>query len=207
MKRVFLALSLSLAAEYWAFQLHTNHPLVRPAYFHTLLLFIQLSMCWSGIEAARWLLRRSLASTMEGVESDWVRLWLWVGPPGGLLLALACFLGKWADIISNTRLAGPLVVAHLSGGAVAWILAGFWTVPQAVTDPGMSNWERTLAFLGVVSHGLGFLAYFTVYPAATLTFAMLLGSALAFFYLLFYLGATCLSWALIFRFWPSAKPR
>lgn len=207
MKRVFIVLTLCLIAEYFAFQMHTNHPLIRPPYFHTLLLCIQMGMCWAGVESARWLLRRSPIAGDEGVQSDWSRLWLWVGPPGGLLLTLACFLGSWVASLSDSRLAGPLVVAHICGGALAWLVAGFWTLPEALSDPDITAKERMLAMAGIATHALGFLAYFIYYPATTVPFVALLGSALFFFFLLFYLGMTCLTWAVIFQIWPAAKSR
>ena len=138
MIRVFLSLVLAMVAEYYAFYVYRSHPLVRPAYFQTLCLVIQMSMCYSGIEAARWLLRHSPAAKAKGIESDWAKLWIWMGPPGGILLTLACLLGSFADHISESRLAGPLVVAHISGGALCWLIGGFWAVPLAFGDPQMT---------------------------------------------------------------------
>ena len=200
MIRILLVILLAVAGEYWAFQLYRTHPLVWPAHLQTLMLLVQMAMCWSGVESARWLLRKSPVARMPGVESDWVRLWLWVGPSGGLLLCLACFLGKWAYSVSDSQLAGPLLVANISGGAVCWLIGGFWAVPEAFSDKGMTNRERILALTGLLFHSLGFWIFATVYPANTLPhetspLILLLSSALFFFFLLFYLAVSCAVWS------------
>ena len=90
MRKVLTLLGVITILEIWALYIFRTHPLVRPEWFTTLLLAIQLLMGLGGIRACRWFLRSSPASKLDGPKRDWTKLWLWCGPIGGLLLVVAC---------------------------------------------------------------------------------------------------------------------
>lgn len=206
MSRVFILYVAVTVLEFIAFWVYREHPIIRPDYWNTLLLVAQLGMCWGGVEAARWLLRRSPVAGLPGPTSEWTKLWLWAGPPGGLLLGVACLLGMLADQATSSKLAGPVVVAHLSGGAVLWVIASFWAAPDLLRDPESGHLERMLLNLGISSHILGLIVYFTIYPAQSVPFVSLLVTVFFFYFLLYYVMLTMMCWALVFRVWKPANP-
>jgi hypothetical protein len=196
-----LLLPLMLALEFWAYKVFRDHPLSQPAYFNVILLLVQVVMTWAGIESARWLLRRSVVSKAKGPFEDHVRLWVWIGPFGGLWLTAACLLGGWlAESPSFGPLAGFVVVAHFSGGAVLWTLGSAWVLPGLMADPDTTLRDWFLAIMGFMSHVLGFTAYYLVFPALRTPLklvhplAYLVGTALIFCYLAFYVYAAVLTW-------------
>ena len=199
MIRLWLLFAGLTGIELWAFQVYRNHPLLLPEYFKMVLLCIQFIMCWGAVDAARWLLRRSPAARRSGPVSDWLRLWLWVGPSGGALLVLACLIGRWTDSISTSRLAGPLVVAHISGGALAWVLAAFWAVPELFGDSQTTLFDKLMALAGIAAHALGLWVYLRVYPGSTLSLVTLVAPMIYFALLLYYVLAATLVWDVFFR--------
>lgn len=201
MKRLLFLLVVVTGLEFWAFKIHSNHPIQHPSVFDPLLLTIQLAMCWGGVEGARWLLRRSPIRNRTGPESEWTKLWLWVGPPGGVLFCLAILIGKIAYEMSTHRLAGPIVVAHLSGGAVIWLLCSLWTFPEVLADSQCKPIDKALAVTGMVTHLVGLALYGNLYPAETIKgpWMVLLASAVLFYFLLYYVWVSCLAWAVFFK--------
>ena len=205
-------LPVILGLEFWAFNIYRDHPLGgRPAHFHVLTLVIQFLMVWAGVESARWLLRRSPASRAQGPFSDMTRLWIWLGPWNGLLLGLACLAGSRVADSDLGPLAGFLVVAHFSGGALLWCLASAWTIPDLFVDSEVSWRDRAMALAGTLSHALGFAAYALVFPAARTPLRLavhpvlyLVLTSLVFCYLMFYIYAGMLTWGAIFQLW---RPR
>ncbi|MGE0491549.1 MAG: hypothetical protein AB7S38_20225 [Vulcanimicrobiota bacterium] len=206
MLRVFAMFLVVTGLEVFAFWIHREHPIIKPDYWKTLLLFAQLGMSWGGLEACRWLLRRSPVAKLKGPVNDWTKLWLWTGPIGGLLLTKACLLGYLVHQYSESKLAGPLVVGHICGGALLWLVALPWAIQDVLADETIGLREKILLNLGIGSHLIGFVVYFTVYPAQTVPVVSLLSSLFFFYFILYYLMMVQLKWSLIFRFWkPSAE--
>ncbi len=195
-----LLLPVMLALEVWAFKIFRDHPLDRPPSFGILTILVQALMTWAGVEAARWLLRRSAVSKARGPYEDHVRLWVWTGPFGGLWLGAACLVGAWLAETIYGPLAGFVVVAHFSGGALLWVLASAWVLPALMADPDTTMRDWLMAITGFMSHVLGFAAYALVFPAMRTPFPrmhpalFLVGSGLIFCYLAFYVYACVLTW-------------
>lgn len=206
MKRVYALGLLVLTLELWAYSVFRSHPLVRPDWFSSLLLVIQLLMCLTGIYAARWLLRKSPVAALDGPRRDWTKLWLWCGPVGGVSLVLACLLGKLATLSSGTLLAGLVVVAHLAAGAVVWTVALPWAVSDLLQDPNADSRERWLMQLGIVAQVAGFAAYFGFFPGRDVSPLSLVAVVFVFGFHLYYISVAAIVWSLIFRFWQP-QPR
>lgn len=204
MKRVYALGLLVLILEFWAYAVFRGHPLVRPEWFGTLLLVIQLLMCLGGIYAARWLLRRSPVAHLEGPYRDWTKLWLWCGPVGGMLFVLACVLGKLTVEYAGTLLPGLLVTAHIAAGAVIWVVALPWAVSDLFADESTGFRERLLMQLGIAAHVIGFAVYIGFFPGREIPPMSILGAVFIFGFNLFYITAAAISWSVIFKFW---KPR
>jgi hypothetical protein len=166
MIRLWLLFGALTGVECWAFQVYRSHPIVLPDYFKMMLLGIQFLMCWGAFDSSRWMLRRSPIARRPGPTSDWLRLWLWMGPSGGTALLAACYLGRWVDSLTTSRLAGPLIVAHVSGGALAWMVAAGWALPELLSDPVATAGNKGMALAGLLFHGLGLYIYLTVYPGS-----------------------------------------
>jgi hypothetical protein len=207
-----MLLPLILGLEVWAFLIYRDHPLGgRPPHFHVLTLLVQFLMVWTGVESARWLLRSSAASRASGPFSDLTRLWVWLGPFGGLFLGLACLGGHALSQTQYGVLSGFLLVAHFSGGALLWCLGSAWTIPAVFADSDVGWRDRGLALAGMLSHTLGFAAYALIFPAertplrgAVHPALYLILSSLIFCYLTFYVYANVVTWSAIFRVW---RPR
>lgn len=207
MKRVLILFGTITALEIWALYIFRSHPLVRPEWFGTLLLGIQLLMALGGIRACRWLLRRSPVAELPSPQRDWTKLWVWSGPVGGVLLALACIVGKLVAGFFNSLLIGWMVTAHLAGGAVVWAVALPWAISDLLADSGTGLRERLLMQLGIASHIIGFAVYLCYFPGAELKPISLLAAVYFFGTILYYLMAVSVSWAFIFQFWkPRALP-
>ena len=54
MKKVISTFAVVTILELWALYIFRSHPLVKPEWFNTLLLVIQLLMGLGGIYACRW---------------------------------------------------------------------------------------------------------------------------------------------------------
>ena len=201
MKKVVATLGVITILELWALFLLREHPLVRPEWYGTLLLIIQLLMGLGGIYACRWMLRASPISKLSGPERDWTKLWLWCGPVGGLLLAKFCVLGKLAAAYFSSVFIGFAVTAHIAGGAVVWVIALPWAVSDLFNDPTTGFRERLLMQLGIASHVLGFAVYLGFFPGKELKPVSLLFAVYFFGAVLYYLIAVAVHWAFIFRFW------
>ncbi len=209
MVRIVFVFLVVTVVELFAFWIHREHPMVKPDYWKAVLLTAQLGMSWGGVEACRWLLRRSPVAQLKGPENDWTKLWVWTGPVGGLLLVKACLLGYLADTYADSRLAGPIIVGHICGGALLWLLCLPWAMPDLLNDPEITIRERLLLNFGIASHLLGFVVYFTVYPGQSVPLVSLLSSLFFFYLLLYYLMLCMIKWAVIFRFWkpvPATTP-
>ncbi len=201
MKRVYTLGLLLLALEVWAYNFFRDHPLVRPEWFSTLLLVIQLLMCVGGIYAAKWLLRRSPIARLEAPMRDWTKLWLWCGPLGGLLLAKACVIGKFVADGEGTLLPGLIVVAHAAAGAVVWTAALPWAVSDLFSDELTGFRERLLMQLGIASHIIGFAVYIGFFPGREIPPLSILAAVVVFGFNLYYIMAVSIGWSVIFRFW------
>lgn len=206
MKRLFLLFIVVHIAELFAFQVFRDHPIRRPAYFSTLLTAIQFLMCYGGIESARWLLRRSPAARAAGPDSDWTRLWLWLGPPGGILVIASSVLAMVASQNSPSWLAPALFLAHAAGGGLLWLLASLETLPALAQVPSSSRkFCGALALLGLFSHLSGLYFYMKIYPAGQLQVGFFFLAAMLFYFVFYYIWAACMALALLFRFWAPAQ--
>jgi hypothetical protein len=201
MKRVLTILGTITLLELWALYIFRTHPLVRPEWFGTLLLVIQLLMGLGGIRATRWLLRRSPVGRLDGPQRDWTKLWLWCGPVGGVLMVVACVLGKLVAGFFNSLLIGWMATAHIAGGAVVWVIALPWALSDLFSDSTTGFRERLLMQLGIASHILGFAVYLGFFPGSDLKPISLLAAVYFFGSILYYLMVISVSWAVIFRFW------
>lgn len=201
MKKVLSALILITALEIWALFIFRGHPLVRPEWFSTLLLLIQLMMGVGGVQACRWLLRSSPVSKLDGPQRDWTKLWLWCGPVGGLLLAVACVLGKLVAGYFSSVLIGWAVTAHIAGGAVLWTVALPWATSDLFNDSTTGFRERLLMQLGIASHVFGFAVYLGFFPGSEVKPISLLAAVYFFGFILYYLIAATVSWWILFKFW------
>jgi hypothetical protein len=195
--KVLLALIVSLALELWAFSIYRNSPLSKPAHFHTIVLLIQLVMCWSGLEGARWFLRRSQFNQQSRVDSDLTRLWIWMGLPSGLVCSVTCLLAMWLQGLSNSVVVGPLVLAHSAGGALTWLSGCYWALPKCISSKELSIQEKILVALGFLSHAIAGAVYWYIYPGATIPLAALFLSLIPFFFILFHI-ALCSSFYYIY---------
>lgn len=204
MKRVYTLGLIVLALELWAYSVFRGHPLVRPEWFSTLLLVIQLLMSLGGIYAARWLLRRSPVAKLDGPRRDWTKLWLWCGPIGGLLLVKACVLGKLAVDATGSMLPGLVIAAHIAAGAVVWTIALPWAVSDLFADPTTGFRERLLMQLGIAAHVFGFAVYIGFFPGRDVPPLSLLGAVFIFGFNLYYIMTVAITWSIIFLFW---KPK
>lgn len=204
MKRVVTTFTIITLLEIWALAIFRGHPLVRPDWFGTLLLVIQLLMGLGGVQACRWLLRASPLAKLDGPQRDWTKLWLWCGPIGGLLLVVACVVGKLVAGYFNSVLVGWLVTAHIAGGAVVWLLSLPWAVNDLFSDVTTGFRERLLMQLGIASHVLGLAVYLGFFPGTELRPIYLLAAVYFFGSILYYLISVALAWAVLFRFW---RPR
>lgn len=204
MKKVISTFAVVTILELWALYIFRSHPLVKPEWFNTLLLVIQLLMGLGGIYACRWLLRSSPVAKLEGPENDWTRLWLWCGPLGGLLLVKFCILGKLAMLYFNSMLVAWVITAHIAGGAVVWVIGLPWAISNLFDDPTTGFRERLLMQLGIASHVIGLAVYLGFFPGKDLKPASLLLAVYFFGSILYYLMSIALSWFVIFKFW---KPK
>ncbi|GMU57166.1 MAG: hypothetical protein AMXMBFR33_63120 [Candidatus Xenobia bacterium] len=198
MLRIVILFGVITLLEVYAFISYRNHPIVQPGWFSYLLSLIKLAMCWGGIEAARWLLRKSPIAR-RGAGNDWTRLWLWLGPPGGLLMCLACLLGWLAATLTPGRLAGPLVVAHAAAGALSWLIAAPWVLKEIFGST--SRTEKVVLWLGLLTHLSGMALYIWVYPGKALSPLSILGSLLFYYFILYHIMLSCLLLAGLFKVW------
>jgi hypothetical protein len=201
MKRVLALLGGITILELWALYIFRTHPLVRPEWFGTLLLIIQLLMALGGIRACRWLLRSSPVSKLEGPKRDWTKLWLWCGPVGGILLAGACVYGKLVALYFNSLLIGWMATAHIAGGAVVWVIALPWALNDLFNDSTTGFRERLLMQVGIATHILGLSVYLGFFPGTELKPVSLLAAVYFFGSILYYLISVTVTWAILFRFW------
>lgn len=207
MKRVVTSLTIITLLEIWALFVFRGHPLVRPEWYSTLLLAIQLLMGVGGVHACRWLLRQSALSKLSGPSRDWTKLWLWCGPVGGILLVLACLTGKLFSGYFNSLLIGWLVTAHIAGGAVVWVVALPWAISDLFRDQSIGFRERVLMQVGIAAHVFGLATYFGFFPGKDLQPVSILAAVYFFGSILYYLIAVAVSWGVIFKFWqPRIAP-
>lgn len=204
MKKVVLTLIGITILEIWALIVFRDHPLQLPDWYSTLLLIIQLMMGMGGVFACRWLLRTSPVASLDGPERDWTKLWLWCGPIGGILLVLACLMGKVMAAQFSLRI-GWIVTAHIAGGAVVWIISLPWAVSDLFSDDSTGFRERLLMQVGIASHVLGLAVYLGFFPGPDLKPVSLLAAVYFFGAILYYLIAVSVTWAFLFRFWQPRK--
>lgn len=206
MKRLVVSLAVVTAAEIYAFYIFRSHPISRPAYFPALVTAIQFWMCYGGIESARWLLRRSPAARAPGPLSDWARLWIWVGPFGGLLMVLSSLLGWLASCFTNSWLPPAILLGHAAGGGMLWLLSSLEGVRHFATlDSASRRFNGGLAGLGLLTHLVGIYCYARFYPAGQLQVGLLFGAILLTYFVFYYLWLSCLAWAVVFRFWSPPR--
>lgn len=205
MKRVYFIGLITLALELWAYFIFRGQPLTRPEWYPTLLLAIQLVICLGGVYATRWLLRISPISRLESPRRDWTKLWLWCGPIGGLLLALACLLGKQATDQTGALLPGLVIVAHIAAGVVLWFIFLPWAASDLFSDPSAGFREKLLMQFGLVSHVIGLAVYIGFFPGGQVPPLSLLGAAFIFAFNLYYIMIVSITWSIVFLFWqPGA---
>lgn len=207
MGRLRALLALIVVLEVVAFAVLRNHPLKQPAWYDSLIALIKFLMCWGGVEAARWLLRDSPAARYPGPDSDWVRLWLWVGPPGGALLALGCLAGWWLSVAVGGRLVTYVFLGHFVAGALVWLAASPWVVPAVIRERPPHSLDRRLLNLGMALHGAGFAVYAWVYPATARwengwkALAVTLGHLWHYYFVFFSLLVAAVIWSYLFGCW------
>ena len=206
MKKILATLLTITVLEIWALSVFRGHPLVRPEWFPSLLLVIQLLMGLGGVYASRWLLRYSPVSKLEGPSSDWTKLWLWCGPVGGFLLIKACLLGKIVAAYFSSSIIGWAVAAHIAGGAVIWAVSLPWAVSDLLRDHRAGFRERLLMQAGIASHILGFAVYIGYFPGPDLNPISLLAAVYFFGAVLYYIMAVAVQWAILFKFWRPSGP-
>ncbi len=180
-------------------------PAARPVWYATAQSTAALLMCVGGVESARWLLRRSPAATAPGPASDWSRLWLWTGVPGGLFLA-AGLLVTWG----LSPVLGPktslLLMGHFVTGAMVWLAVAFWPIRDVLTTPGPSPLPRYLMLAGLGLHGLGVALYCWVYPALLrgpwkVDLGLLFSLAGHYYFVFYDILLAGLAWSVAFRWW------
>lgn len=180
-------------------------PSARPGWFDTALSTIAVLMCVGGVESARWLLRRSPAATAPGPASDWTRLWLWTGVPGGLFLVLGLLLG-WGFSSVLWPKASLLWMGHFVTGALVWIGGAWWAVRDVLANPVPSPLPRRLMTAGLALHGLGAALYLWVYPALLrgpwkVDLGLLFSQVSHYYFVFYYILVAGLAWGLVFRTW------
>ena len=208
MKRLVLTFILVTLAEFFAFHIFRSHPITRPAYFPALLTAIQFFMSYGGIESARWLLRKSPAARTAGPDSDWTRLWLWVGPPGGILMVITSLLAWWASRQGLNWVTPAILLAHAAGGGLLWLCASLEMLPNlARLHPLHRPFCGKLAAAGLLTHLCGLYFYAKVYPASELQVGLFAMAILLTYFVFYYIWAACMIWMVIFRFWtPPPMP-
>jgi hypothetical protein len=207
-KRLILTFILVTVAEFYAFHVFRSHPISRPAYFPALLTAIQFWMSYGGIESARWLLRKSPASRAPGPTSDWTRLWLWVGPPGGVLMVLTSLVAWYASSQNASWIPPAILLAHAAGGGLLWLCASLEMLPNlARIHPASRSFCGTLALTGLLTHLTGLYFYAKIYPAGQLQVGLFVLAILLTYFVFYYIWAAIMVWMLIFRFWtPPTTP-
>lgn len=187
-------------------------PSLRPGWYPASLSAIAILMCVGGVESARWLLRRSPAATAPGPASDWTRLWLWTGVPGGLFLVLGLLAG-WVLSPWLPPKTSLLLLGHFVTGAVLWLGASFWAVRDMLSRSWTSPLPKRFMLAGLGLHGLGVGLYLWVYPALLrgpwkVDLGLLFSLLGHYYFLFYYVLVAGLAWGLVFRFWlpPVAEP-
>lgn len=202
MKRLVIAFILVTLAEFYAFHIFRNHPISLPDRFWALVTVIQFFMSYGGIESARWLLRKSPVAQAPGPDSDWTRLWIWVGAPGGLLMVASSALAMWVAHSTGSPRLAVLVLGHIAGGAILWLCLSVEMLPNlARIHPTARRLNGNLALLGLFTHLCGLYAYAKLYPAGELQVGLLFAGVLLTYFVFYYVWAACLCWAVVFRFW------
>lgn len=180
-------------------------PSQRPGWYDGALSAIAILMCVGGVESARWLLRRSPAATAPGPASDWTRLWLWTGVPGGLFLVLGLLL-CWALSGVLAPKAGLLLLGHFVTGALIWMGAAFWAVPDMRKASPASPLPGQLMAGGLGLHALGTALYLWGFPALLrgpwkVDLGLLFSMISHYYFIFYYVLVAGLAWGLVFRAW------
>lgn len=202
MKRLVLTLILVTLAEIYAFIVFRNHPISRPDYFPALLTVIQFFMSYGGIESARWLLRKSPVANTPGPDSDWTRLWIWLGPPGGLLMIATSILALLTSKSTPGWLPPAIILGHAAGGGILWLFASLEMLPSlARIRPSARSLNGGLALVGLFTHLTGIIFYSQIYPAGQLKVGLFLVAVLLTYFVFYYVWLSCMFWGLVFLFW------
>ncbi len=180
-------------------------PSARPFWYATAQSTAALLMCVGGVEAARWLLRRSPAVSAPGPRSDWSRLWLWTGVPGGLFLVVGLLL-TWAVAPYLGPKASLLLMGHFVTGAMVWLAVSFWPIRDVLTSPSPEPLPRLLMLTGLGLHGLGVILYCWVYPALLrgpwkVDLGLLFSLVSHYYFVFYYILLAGLAWSVAFRWW------
>jgi hypothetical protein len=209
--RLLALFGLITIIEIVAVYLIRTRPLLLPTWFATLLGAAKLLMCVGGVEAARWLLRHSPAAHRKVPESDWTRLWLWTGVPGGFMLGVGSLLGKLATLLLPGRIIDFFLLGHFVAGALVWTAAAPWAVADTLKSRAPATLERRLMELGLLFHGLGFALLAWVYPGLAYrkwpeALLWTLGQITHYYYIFYYVLLAALLWGAAFRYWrPAAE--
>lgn len=167
-------------------------------------------MCWGGVEAARWLLRRSPAAKLAGPRSDWTRLWLWVGAPGGILFCLG-LLAAWALSHFSPGKVPMLLTYQVVVGGLAWLIGAFWAMRDLHTANLLRGFNLKLAVAGLLGNALGMSIYLWGFPGILGPFwrseLLVLGSTLfvGYYYVFFYVLFAVVAWSVAFTFWQPEQ--
>jgi hypothetical protein len=180
-------------------------PAERPGWYGFALTAVAALMCVGGVESARWLLRRSPAATAPGPSSDWTRLWLWTGVPGGLFLVLG-LLSAWVSSPFLGPKASMLWMGHFVTGAMVWLGVAFWPVRDVLGTRDASGLSQRLMQAGLGLHGLGIALYLWGYPALLrgpwkVDLGLLFSLAGHYYFVFYDVLLAGLLWGLVFRFW------
>lgn len=202
MKRLVIAFILVTLAELYAFNMFRNHPISLPDGFWPLVTVIQFFMSYGGIESARWLLRKSPVARAPGPDSDWTRLWIWLGAPGGLLMVVSSVAALLVSQTTTSLLPPTLVLGHVAGGGILWLCLSVEMLPGlARVHPRARSLNGQLALAGLFTHLCGLYCYAKLYPAGQLQVGLLFAGVLLTYFVFYYVWAACLCWAVVFRFW------
>lgn len=156
----------------------------RAAWYGWSVALVGLAMCWGGAEAARWLLRESPLVKVANPSSDWAKLWVYSGVPGGVLmlfwLGLGWLLHGWVSASVSTVLLGQALL-----GPAVWLVVAPWIVKDLASVSGGVEAVAGKVAVALAVHALGMLVAYGVYPhlaGASLTTLIALASSLSALY-------------------------
>ena len=137
----------------------------RAGWYEMAMTFIGVAMCCGGVEAARWMLRESPMASVATPKSDWVKLWMWSGIPGGFLMLFWLLSGWLCSSLLSSQLMIIIIGLALMGPAI-WMISVPWMLKELYTSyrTGVSAITAALVAGGGTLHLFGALFAFYVFP-------------------------------------------